>query len=373
VRPESNFRWPNYTGKLNAIMRSVLFVSQGAGDVIMHLPLLRAVVVENDDAALFVIRSEDIRPIIELMLGADPRFSCVAVRRDGESRFASALRVLRAVRRHRPDASAQALDVHPWLGAAFAFLSGARLRVGPAAPFVRFFFNRHLELRDPTVSGVHNVESACRTAELLGRRGEASIRLSDRDGRIESEFAPEFPCDHPGPVLGIAFGSGLVESHKRPSLEACRQIVIDLCRELPDARLVLLGDSGESEMNASMAALPEFRGVNLTGSTRDPRMLLATLRRCTLLVSACNGISHFAALAGCPVVGLFGPTNPYVTGPFGIPREIVSRRLECSPCYRRGYIRGCGNPVCMDIDARPVIDATRRLLQPRSSSASVSG
>lgn len=346
-------------------MRTVLFVNQGAGDVIMHLPLLRAVVAEPGDEALFVLRSDDIRPVVDMMMGSNQRYSCVVVRRGNESRIASTLRVIRTIRRHRAQASAQALDVHPWLGGAFALLSGARIRVGPALPVVKLLFNRHVPPRDPTSSTVHNVQYACNTAALLGRTAVPSVRLLDEDVANFSVPA-DFPRDHAGPIVAVAFGSGRVEEHKRPSLESCKRIVAHLCQILPSARLVLLGDIGEAELNGTMAAQPGFRGIDLTGKTRDPRHLLAALRQCSLLISACNGISHFAALAGCPVVGVFGPTNPDVTGPFGIPREIVSRKLECSPCYRRGFIRGCGNPVCMDIDERDVAGAVQRMLQLRS-------
>ena len=41
------------------------------------------------------------------------------------------------------------------------------------------------------------------------------------------------------------------------------------------------------------------------------------LRRCDLMVTNDTGPMHVAAALGKPVVGLFGPTEPRRTGPYG--------------------------------------------------------
>jgi ADP-heptose:LPS heptosyltransferase len=42
----------------------------------------------------------------------------------------------------------------------------------------------------------------------------------------------------------------------------------------------------------------------------------AALERCSLVVAVDTGLLHMAAAVGTPYVGLFGPTNPLVTGPY---------------------------------------------------------
>jgi ADP-heptose:LPS heptosyltransferase len=41
----------------------------------------------------------------------------------------------------------------------------------------------------------------------------------------------------------------------------------------------------------------------------------ALLDRCDLVVGVDTGLLHMAGALGAPWVGLFGPTNPDVTGP----------------------------------------------------------
>ncbi len=65
-----------------------------------------------------------------------------------------------------------------------------------------------------------------------------------------------------------------------------------------------------------------------------------------VVVANCNAVSHFSALVGVPVVGLYGPTNYKFTGPFLTDLYPVSAKTNCSPCYHKKS-SGCGNPICM--------------------------
>ncbi len=48
----------------------------------------------------------------------------------------------------------------------------------------------------------------------------------------------------------------------------------------------------------------------------DLTRVAAALERCALVVAVDTGLLHMAAAVGTPYVGLFGPTNPAVTGPY---------------------------------------------------------
>ncbi|MCX8042503.1 MAG: glycosyltransferase family 9 protein, partial [Desulfobacterota bacterium] len=73
---------------------------------------------------------------------------------------------------------------------------------------------------------------------------------------------------------------------------------------------------------------------NLTGRL-SLRMTAALLHSAALLVSLDSGPMHLSCAVGTPVVGLFGPTAPWRTGPFGSGHHIIRKDLSCSPCYRR--------------------------------------
>ena len=75
------------------------------------------------------------------------------------------------------------------------------------------------------------------------------------------------------------------------------------------------------------------------------------LRRADLVVAADTGPLHLAALAGTPVLGLYGPKDPATYGPWGRRADgtvgvldVLAREdVACRPCT----LRRCGDPVCM--------------------------
>jgi len=64
--------------------------------------------------------------------------------------------------------------------------------------------------------------------------------------------------------------------------------------------------------------------------------LIQELRHCTGVVSVDTGLGHLAAALGIPVAGLYGSTDPNLTGILGpATRLIVSDHLPCIPCRSR--------------------------------------
>lgn len=83
--------------------------------------------------------------------------------------------------------------------------------------------------------------------------------------------------------------------------------------------------------------------------------------RCAVYVGLDSGPMHMAAMAGVPVVVLFGPTHPERVGPYGVDHVIVKAgNLDCLACRKRS----CGKMICMDrIPVDMVYDATLRFLK----------
>jgi ADP-heptose:LPS heptosyltransferase len=92
-------------------------------------------------------------------------------------------------------------------------------------------------------------------------------------------------------------------------------------------RSVVVGlDGGEAICALSRNA------VDLTGRTSLPT-LAAVLDRAKLFAGIDSGVMHLSAAMGTPVVGLFGPSDPEITGPQGMGHRIVRAGLKCSPCF----------------------------------------
>ena len=98
---------------------------------------------------------------------------------------------------------------------------------------------------------------------------------------------------------------------------------LDLCRQLEAGGVSVAWVAGPAD---ELRDLP--RGARVWREL-PLAALAAALARCRLFVGNDSGVSHLAAAAGCPVVALFGPTDPAVWAPRGKRvRVVASERME---------------------------------------------
>ena len=70
---------------------------------------------------------------------------------------------------------------------------------------------------------------------------------------------------------------------------------------------------------------------------------------------------HMAAAVGCPVIAIFGPTDPFVWGPRGKIQKIIYKGLDCRECFHPGCFRG--DQSCMQLIAvDEVLSAVKNFL-----------
>jgi len=95
-------------------------------------------------------------------------------------------------------------------------------------------------------------------------------------------------------------------------------------------QIVIVGGGDESRAGQTLA-LEIGRETRSLAGEMSLRQSLALLRLVAGAVSNDSGAMHLATAAGCPVVGLFGSTNPEWTGPLGRRSAALSLGLPCSP------------------------------------------
>jgi ADP-heptose:LPS heptosyltransferase len=86
---------------------------------------------------------------------------------------------------------------------------------------------------------------------------------------------------------------------------------------LEGARVLVAGGPGERDLAAPVLdAVPDDRRIDLVGT--EPLMVLAAcLAHARLTVANDSGLMHLAAAAGCPTLGLFGPSDDRHYAPRG--------------------------------------------------------
>lgn len=94
-------------------------------------------------------------------------------------------------------------------------------------------------------------------------------------------------------------------------------------------------------------------GLSLTGAA-------ALVKQASVYVGLDTGPMHMAAMAGTPVVALFGPTHPERVGPYNVAHRVIQAKgLDCLCCRKRE----CRRPQCMEgITVDAVYDGVMQLL-----------
>ena len=121
--------------------------------------------------------------------------------------------------------------------------------------------------------------------------------------------------------------------NKRWPAEYFARLVNELSAAHHGVRFAIFGGTDDRALGESICrALPD-RCLDLTGRTSLGEMV-EWLRRCELMVTNDTGPMHIAAALGKPVIGLFGPTDPRRTGPYGQLERALRHPLPCAPCMK---------------------------------------
>ncbi len=205
-----------------------------------------------------------------------------------------------------------------------ARLSGARRRLGFAPGHCReFSFLFTNEWVRPRQRYVNRVERNLVMAEQMGATGDAiEIVLTERpDERGAAEMLLRSFNPEGRPIVLLSPGTSRRQRWKRwPTEHYCR-----LASHLRSAVGALpLVAWGPGEEGLAQSIVSGSRGDAVAAPPTSLRLLAAILRRCSLFVGADTGPMHLAWGVGCPVVALFGPTDPRLNAPLG-PGHIVLR------------------------------------------------
>lgn len=124
---------------------------------------------------------------------------------------------------------------------------------------------------------------------------------------------------------------------------------VELNRRLTAAGVptVITGAPNEATLAAEVTAAG---GLDLAGHTDLPTMA-GVMERAAMLVCTDTGPVHIAAAVGTAVIGLYGPTRPTHTSPYGRPGQVqlIRHDIECGPCYGTPRHKTCTDNRCMQL------------------------
>ncbi|MFA5142624.1 MAG: glycosyltransferase family 9 protein [Candidatus Omnitrophota bacterium] len=204
----------------------------------------------------------------------------------------------------------------------------------------------------------HVVEHYLDVLRLLGvdpSKGIAApkIYVSEESRRFGEKFLEENSIAKTDLLIGMVPGCGASwgrDAGRRRWEGKNFAIVADRLIEKYNARVVLLGNSKETNICEDVRAATNDRAINYSGKTSIEK-LIGILSRCKVLITNEGGMLHMAASLGIRTVSIFGPVDETTYGPY--PRSadhiiLAKKDIPCRPCYKRFKYNDCDERRCLE-------------------------
>ncbi len=205
---------------------------------------------------------------------------------------------------------------------------------------------------------VHKVIEAARILKIEDDPAPPYIFTSPETEARAAELTAGF-----GPILALAPAAnwlGKTWPLERFSRVAMR--LLDPEGPMKGGRLMVLGGPDDHKLAKGLRdVVMRNQFIDLTEDT-DLLTAFACLKRVRLFIGNDSGTMHMAAAAGVPTLGLFGPSNEQLYGPWGTNTRVVRgpRSFE----QIRAVDPGFGQALChmMDLTVETVAAAAEELL-----------
>jgi lipopolysaccharide heptosyltransferase II len=324
------------------------------GDLLFSLPFLKALKESTPSAVLHSV----IRPHLKDLLVHSPFVDQLLIREKG---IKKSFILLGQLRKNRYD-----LLITLSRSEECFFLtnfSGARVKAG----FTHFPWDFGLDLKEKR-EGPPSTSNDFRLLKRLNIEAEKN----DYVGLIHIPFdknSSESGRDHfskiPGKYAVISPGTSARRRIKTWEEEKFGNLILQL-KEKHGLNPVLVGGEDSREVSEKIIEIVREKDKgrkmnhiqNLAGQT-NLKELCYLLKEATLFVGVDSGVMHLASSFDIPVVGIFGPTDPFYVGPQNRRSRVVREKMECSPCY----LKGCDERPCMkNLEVQRVLEACEELL-----------
>ena len=238
-----------------------------------------------------------------------------------------------------------------------ALLSGICTRIGFSG---KKMFLTH-EVKTPS-EDVHRVRRLLALTEAAGISAESDTYeyLVPEDNLKETDEAPRVVMEFSREVVALNPGGNW--DAKRWPPENFTRLSVEILKRLKDVEIVITGAEKDKPLAEKIVSEVNSERCHAVAGKTDLGQAAALYKKCVLVVSADSGPIHLASAVGVTTIGIFGPTDPEITGPRGIGKSVIVRgRVTCKiPCYEETCEK---NYICMkNVTVRRVLDEVLKAL-----------
>ncbi|MBI5898762.1 MAG: lipopolysaccharide heptosyltransferase II [Rhodocyclales bacterium] len=304
-------------------MKTLVVAPSWIGDTIIAQPLLSLIKQRDAEARIEVFAADWSAPLLRRMAEVD------AVITNPFGHGSLALGARRDIGRRLASADFDIAYVLPnsWKSALVPYFAGIPLRVGYHGEARYLLLNRRQR-----PDNVRHPRLVQRYAALAGPLPEVlpQPRLTSS---AERQAAVRQALGLPQDAAPVIFCPG---AEYGPAKRWPAAHFAALARHLADKGwpVWLVGAAKDVAVGEEISGLSSGAALNLCGKTGLAQVidLIAGARA---VVSNDSGLMHVAAALDRPLVALYGSSSPDYTPPLSPHAKILSRKLACSPCFKR--------------------------------------
>ena len=319
-------------------MKSILVNVNWLGDVIFSTPVFKALRRQFPEAKICCLAVPRVVPILKRCSYID---DVIVYDEKGAHRWLwNKIMLIHQLHSYHFDI---AFLLHrSWTRAFMVYLAGIRQRVGYDLKDLGRLLTHKVMLPE---KNIHRSDYYLKVIESYGVRvDDRTTELSvsaDILRQVESFLALKGISKDDFVVVVNAGGNWPL---KRWPKENFALLIERIIREIK-VKVIIPGSSNDEKLADEIKRLSHVDPLVMAGKT-SLLQIMALMKRADLVVSSDSGPLHIASSVGTPVVAVFGPTRPEITGPRGTARAVIlQKELECNrdACYHLA----CQDNKCM--------------------------
>jgi 3-deoxy-D-manno-octulosonic-acid transferase/heptosyltransferase-1 len=237
-----------------------------------------------------------------------------------------------------------------------AFLSGGKVRLGydKTRELSYLFLNDRLPAYDPDIHAVDRYLDIVRSLGWKGNDTKFYIPIASADKHNVDTLLKKKGVKERERIVLVSpkarWKTKLWREDKFATL--CDRLIEELGYDV-----IMVGGKSDKDYIGRIFSIMKSRAIDVSGQT-NLRELAYLMTIAPLVICLDSGPMHIASAVGTKTIALFGPTSIERTGPYGKNHVVISKDLQCSPCFNKT----CDDIKCMnDIGVEAVLEAVKNV------------
>ncbi len=218
--------------------------------------------------------------------------------------------------------------------ALICFLAGIPIRIGYCTGKQCLVLTK--KIIPPDRDRVHRIDYYLNIIQKAGFKAEdryTEFFISDEDDKFIQDFLSKKEIQQGDFLIGVNPGGNWLP--KRWPEELWVGLIDELTKE-SKTKIILTGGPEDLALSRDIRSKLSDKSITACGLL-SLKQLGALFKILDVFITADSGPIHIANAVGCKkIIGLFGPTDPLITGPYPAGNVIILRKeIDCRiPCYK---------------------------------------